>query len=980
MTKLIVRLIEGALGTYSNERFHEDLTYAELKTLLEKKPSIPKRQVVALLHSHPISILTIVNILHIITEDCVYVPIFVDIISVRTQSTSICKELYVQINELQDPLHNLPKRKKFDYDLRSCSKCLEEQLLHCSNCAFWINLAKDLTRCHVQCCLVDDEILKFPGNLFNENVGHHLVTLQVSTVKTCIHYETVVSPHFIPSDIVYTLKTSGTTGVPKIVSVPNSSILPNILHFLDIMKITSSDIILLCAPLTFDPSIVDIFMALSAGSSIAFLKKESNMINPNTLCQQISQVTVLMCTPSLISLIPGPLRVKTLFQSKLRYLALGGEMFPTRMVENYFSSRIKGSYTMDLKIFNFYGITEQSCWSFIHEFKETDFRFDGTFPNVLLGNLVPGTKYHVKNGQLFLGGVRKCYVNDEKSQDWYATGDGVIVSDDMVYITGRCELDQIKVNGKTICRQLVKNLISQHFHVESYLKFETKSRTFLFLFTSADILERKIRLELRKVLPSYYKFDKIIVYPDAPPLSKHHKIDEKMLQSLCMHLELNETNIFNCVLDFLTVRGHETGKYRNLILINLGLDSLDLIQLANCLFDSMPKLNDIVDVNYMFETLVHFPVNKIWGLLSERILTIDDDDSSCKYSENMSVISKVNMSLCVDSSPVVFKNLHSVMCYCVGSHAGILYCGTLPESKELWRYQLPDRVESSPCYSDGKVYVGCYDGMIYILKSGTGQLVHSVTTGGQVKCTPVAGASGDVYCGSHDGRLYRIIGNQLALADGQSNALTFKIESVQIDDKPIIASPLILTDLIVVCSLSGKLSVSNCSDLQLILSKQLGSPIFSSPVYSTDKGTMYVALVSGEVLEISTTDFAIAQRVRVDGLIYADLVYNKTTLLVATHNRMLHSYQSCPLSELTCLWSTRLTSETSSSPLVAYEYVVLATTDGMLSVINSRDGTFVSQLKLPGHCFSSPKMCKIDSKIYFVVGCRDNYCYVFKLN
>ncbi len=58
--------------------------------------------------------------------------------------------------------------------------------------------------------------------------------------------------------IAYVLATSGTTGTPRLVHVPHCSIVPNIVDLRSRFSITPDDVIFNAAPLTFDPSIVEV--------------------------------------------------------------------------------------------------------------------------------------------------------------------------------------------------------------------------------------------------------------------------------------------------------------------------------------------------------------------------------------------------------------------------------------------------------------------------------------------------------------------------------------------------------------------------------------------------------------------------------------------------------------------------------------------------------------------------------------------------
>ena len=65
-------------------------------------------------------------------------------------------------------------------------------------------------------------------------------------------------PALSPIDLAYIMHTSGTTGRPKPVRVPHCCVVPNILDLTRRFSISSTDTIFNAAPLTFDPSIVEV--------------------------------------------------------------------------------------------------------------------------------------------------------------------------------------------------------------------------------------------------------------------------------------------------------------------------------------------------------------------------------------------------------------------------------------------------------------------------------------------------------------------------------------------------------------------------------------------------------------------------------------------------------------------------------------------------------------------------------------------------
>jgi len=102
----------------------------------------------------------------------------------------------------------------------------------------------------------------------------------------------------------YAIATSGSTGIPKVVKVPHSCILPNIVDLKKILDITSSDKIAQLTNFTFDPSIIEIFLNLCYAATLFMVSKAlknetvrwiSLNINKSMLinkCQKIIELTV----------------------------------------------------------------------------------------------------------------------------------------------------------------------------------------------------------------------------------------------------------------------------------------------------------------------------------------------------------------------------------------------------------------------------------------------------------------------------------------------------------------------------------------------------------------------------------------------------------------------------------------------------------------------------------------------------------------
>ncbi|XP_069833752.1 beta-alanine-activating enzyme isoform X2 [Dendropsophus ebraccatus] len=337
--------------------------------------------------------------------------------------------------------------------------------------------------------------------------------------------------------LAYVLHTSGTTGTPKIVSVPHCCIVPNILHLRSIFSVSPSDIMLLSSPLTFDPSVIEIFVTLSAGACLLVLPDPLKMM-PQKLCRLLldeHKVTVLQVTPTFFRRF-GSHSIRSSILSRetpLRILALGGEQFPPPSVLK--SWRQPGNKT---RIFNLYGVTEVSSWATYYEVSEAMINSPWLKDSMPLGNPLRETVVEVRNddgikvkegeGQVYLGGrLRVCFLDDEMTLPYgtmRATGDWVTLQDgDMMYI-GRKD-NQIKRHGKRLNTEYIQQVVEKHEPVESCAVMWFRARKLVLFVMPKRPLERKsIWQYLQTHLLSYALPDDLVLV-DSMPHTTHGKID-----------------------------------------------------------------------------------------------------------------------------------------------------------------------------------------------------------------------------------------------------------------------------------------------------------------------------------------------------------------------------------------------------------------------------------------------------------------------
>ncbi|XP_069645768.1 beta-alanine-activating enzyme isoform X1 [Haliaeetus albicilla] len=345
--------------------------------------------------------------------------------------------------------------------------------------------------------------------------------------------------------LAYALHTSGTTGIPKIVRVPHKCIVPNIQHLKSIFEITQDDVLFLASPLTFDPSVVELFVALTSGASILVVPNTIKMM-PVELSAALfhhHHVTVLQATPTLLRRFGAHIIKSTVLSANtsLRVLALGGEAFPVlNLLKSWKHKENKTS------IFNLYGITEVSSWATCYKIPEevfsSDFRTDFPIP---LGSPLLGTKVEVRDtngsavlegeGQIFIGGEERiCFLDDEITVPlgtMRETGDFVRVQNAKLFFLGRKD-NQIKRHGKRFNIECLQQAAEDLCQVEACaVTWYQQEKLILFVVPKDDLEKRETLKELQKRLPAHAVPDELVLIK-ALPLTSHGKVDISELNKI----------------------------------------------------------------------------------------------------------------------------------------------------------------------------------------------------------------------------------------------------------------------------------------------------------------------------------------------------------------------------------------------------------------------------------------------------------------
>ncbi|KAF5293950.1 hypothetical protein FQR65_LT10964 [Abscondita terminalis] len=788
-----------------------------------------------------------------------------------------------------------------------------------------------------------------------------------------LHYE----------NIMFVICTSGTTGHSKTVKVSTNCIISNINALRNKFCLTDEDVIYFGTPLTFDPSIVELFLALTTGCTLVVPPscRKSPFLNVNVLFPKNGVhkgVTVLQTVPSLFAKWTDA-DIKFLLQkSSCRILAFGGEKFP-----EYILSYPKFE---DLKLFNLYGITEVSCWASVCEVDNGE---------ITLGEPLPETVFEVRDtcgnkisegeGELFIGSdSRICYVNDESDCTlvkpvFRATGDLVNLKDNKLFYVGRSN-HIIKRFGRKINLLKIEQIVLEKSQVlNSCIWVERLQKLVLFVVvTDFDVATKgkitdKLRIKLIQVLPTEYIPDDIETVPYLP-ITSHGKIDTQTLEMF--YYSSMKCNSNENVVDLLHLLWcKHLGFSRDDVVEHLDCNFFDLggnsIGAIQCISEFSERVG--ADYSDAFSSMLF---GKTLRDCSELIKDIKIKVNRKRKSEGwieMESLNSIEMKVkwkhclkaCVDSSPVIINNERVA----IGSFSHIFAILDCVSGDVLIQIGLPDAVESACCVSSCHkyVYTGCYDGNMYCIEATTGDIIWKYSTSDRIKCTPcLVEQHNSIIFGSYDKHLHSVDYNL-----GNSLWTTYLGGSIT-------SKPLLHEDVFYVANILGKCFCISCSNGHVIWTRDVHNPIFGGACLISEYMCVTWIDVNGKLHGFSHDTGDKLWCFQAGGHIYSSIVNEKNCVIFGSSNGKLYCVDihknKAKLNYVSPLGSPIL-----STPTIfkhdGKSFCLCATNEGIVCITAFDDGTILGKISLPAEVFSSPTV--FGNCLY--VGCRDNnvYCIEF---
>ena len=353
------------------------------------------------------------------------------------------------------------------------------------------------------------------------------------------------------SRLAYVLFTSGSTGRPKGVEVEHRNVINLLLSARQAFSFTNADRYLAVATLSFDISVVEVFLPLITGGSLVLADKQLLLERGATAAAiERHAVTVFQTGPSVWSLLLEAGRTLP----RLRVAITTGEAMPPSLAH-----RLAGIADV---VWNLYGPTETTIWCTGHRLDLAD-GFDGsTEVAAPLGRMWPNmpgividdsgrTVADGEQGELWVGGlaVTRGYRDDpERTQEryvlredggrYYRTGDVVARRPDgILRFFGRND-DQIQIHGVRTEPMEVESVVRNDPSVRSAATtwYVTPSGAKAIVAgvvmrpgvsASATTLHERLATQLMSAMvPSRFVF-----YDDALPMTPNGKTDRVAIRA-----------------------------------------------------------------------------------------------------------------------------------------------------------------------------------------------------------------------------------------------------------------------------------------------------------------------------------------------------------------------------------------------------------------------------------------------------------------
>ena len=353
------------------------------------------------------------------------------------------------------------------------------------------------------------------------------------------------------TDLLYTLFTSGSTGVPKGVTICHRSVVDYIDWVEETFEITDKDTFGNQAPFYFDNSVLDIYSSIKSGATMEIIPKNL-FAQPMRLLNYIieKKINTIFWVPSELVLVANLHALKKVdLTTVLKRVLFAGEVMPAKQLNEW------RKYLPDALYANLYGPTEITvdCTCYI-----VDRIFEDNEP-IPIGKPIKNSDVFVLNeqnelvsdnevGELCVRGTSLSlgyYNNLEKTREVfvqnplnsmyheliYRTGDLVRYNKygELVYVSRKDY--QIKHLGHRIELGEIENVVAGMQGIDSCCCIYDEQKKKIVLVYQGELEKEEIVPLLKLSVPEYMMPGKIVSI-GSMPLNSNGKIDRKMIKEI----------------------------------------------------------------------------------------------------------------------------------------------------------------------------------------------------------------------------------------------------------------------------------------------------------------------------------------------------------------------------------------------------------------------------------------------------------------
>ncbi|TQR33865.1 amino acid adenylation protein [Campylobacter sp. MIT 99-7217] len=382
--------------------------------------------------------------------------------------------------------------------------------------------------------------LKIPYTIFTEDFSSFKINEKALSEAKANHIDT---------NLLYVFFTSGSTGVPKGVSIAHKSVIDYTFWVCESFKLKASEKIANQAPFYFDNSILDIFSSIKAGATLHLLPN-ALFAFPNKILDylKIHKISFIFWVPSVLIYFANTKALDNFKLSSLKKVLFCGEIMPNKQL-NYWRKNLPKTLFANL-----YGPTEITdvCSFYVVDRKFSDEELlpigkacKNTELLVFDSNLklIDSKQVGVK-GELFVRGTslslgyfrakdktEQAFLQNPLHDDYldlvYKTGDIVAYNEFGELLCFGRKDNQIKIAGHRVELGEIESVINSHENIKNSACI-FKNENILCFYESDE--ELNLKAFLRDKLPSYM-IPRTFIRVDKFKLNDNGKIDRKALKN-----------------------------------------------------------------------------------------------------------------------------------------------------------------------------------------------------------------------------------------------------------------------------------------------------------------------------------------------------------------------------------------------------------------------------------------------------------------